>query len=87
MLPTVSLSTVSRLLLQGSLNDAHDRNMRAGGEIISPQRIQHVLIAGEGLHHLQLLVVLGKGIFGEHAAHLVEHAGLGFFERNGGQRR
>ena len=61
--------------------------MRAGREIISPQRVEQVLIAGEGLNDLQSLVVLGKRIFGEGAAYLVEHPGFCFLQRNFGERR
>ena len=61
--------------------------MRACGEVISPERIQQVLIAGEGLHELQLLLLLCKRIFRKHAAHLVKHADFRFFQRDIGKGR
>ena len=44
------------------LHDALDRHMRAGREIIAPQRVQQILVAGEGQRRVQLLLFLGEGI-------------------------
>jgi len=58
------------------LHDAHDRSVRAGREIISPQRIQKILTAGESERRIQFLFLLGKRILGEHAAHFSSIPGV-----------
>ena len=62
--------------------------MRAGREIIAPQRIEQILVAGEGQLHVELLLVLAlKGFGVNELLHLVHHARLRFLQRNVGQRR
>src|SRR5882724_10640941 len=78
---------VAALAPRQHLNDALDRRIRAGGEIVYPQRIQKILVARKRHRDVQLVLVLGKGIFGEGTAQLVHHTVLYFFQRNVGQGR
>ena len=61
--------------------------MGSGRKIVSPQRIQQVLIAGKGHLRVDLPFLLGKGVAGERATQLVHHARLHFFQRNFSQGR
>ena len=69
------------------LDDASDRHVRAGREIVAPQGVEQILVAGEGDRRIELLFFLREGILREGATQLVEHAWLRLLQRNVHQRR